>query len=190
VSDSGDPEVVVRGSWQQLGSGLYREDTVRIGCFSNCKRALNWGLRVGWDSVELGGIQHRICPYLTTEVTLNIGHKTRVVWSGHVSAAPFWQAERRWRRWLLLESQLASTAVAMAIERTTTEAPIFQLAMTIDLTKRSGLGLRADPAAGVFGFTTCWLQGNWLLRSSHLGHHELGITHRWSLTIGKAGVVW
>ncbi len=177
-------------SWQQLGGDLYCEDRVRLRIASARKHTLRYGLVAGWDLLELGWAQRWTNLALAAELQLQFGGQTRIVWTGHISALPFWQADRGWRRWLLIESRVATSMCALAVERTGTGAPAVQLALAVNLTGRAGLGLRAEPVTGVFGFTTFWRRGNWLLRSSHLGHPELGVTHRWSLTAGALGQAW
>lgn len=49
------------------------------------------------------------------------------------------------------------------------------------------LGIRSDPSSGAIGPVTAWGAGPLLIRTSHLAHPELGVSHRWELVLGRAG---
>ena len=51
----------------------------------------------------------------------------------------------------------------------------------------SGGHANPGPSPGTDGLNTAWSWRGVLLRTSHLVHPALGLTHRWSLTLGRPG---
>jgi hypothetical protein len=49
----------------------------------------------------------------------------------------------------------------------------------------TALGLRADPATGILGLTLVWLGAGVMIRTSHLAHPDLGLTHRFQVGFGR-----
>jgi len=178
----------VEGSWQRLGGDLFREDRVRL------KVGWGGGWRLladgGWDRVRLGGEASRPEPAAAVGLvgpTLR-PWVVRISWS--LLPPPTWHGRRSQRRWLLAAGRFRGGWWAAAVDRSGTGEPSLQMAFVVRVRRGVGLGLRGDPATGSLGITTAVSGSAWLVRSSHLVHPDLGLTHRWSLTWGKLGGAW
>jgi hypothetical protein len=173
----------VAATWQRLGRELYREDQLRL--------ELVWGhhwhaaltvcrdhLRLGTEAARhhLGASLHCRCP-VQRDVFLQI--------SWPLVSPPAWHEARGQQRWLLLTGPLPASSWVVAVDRSGTGVPTVQMGILGRLAPQVSLGLRGELATGSVGLTTAWRWGACLIRSSHLAHPELGLTHRWSVAWGR-----
>lgn len=173
--------------WQRIGSTLVHEDCARIAV----TRCFGWQptLRIGWDRLTFGDGERYGQPYLGIGVTIPGPAGVRLRLEPHLTAPPPWYSRSGGRRWLLLTGGRPHLVWAAAIDLTPAAGPVVQLDLTGRVTARLAFGLRAEPATGVAGATIAWYRGTWILRTSHLMHPELGLTHRWYLAVGNLGAI-
>ncbi len=171
-------------SWQRLGADALREDRLRWRILRGGERRA--GLTLGLDRLLLGGRQVRRQASLAAEVVWPLpgGMQGRLSWPLVTPSA--WDRERGWRRWLTLCGGGGRALWAAGIDRALTGEPCLQVEAALRLAAGCGVGARAEPATGTLGLNTGWIWRGVLLRTSHLVHPELGVTHRWSLTLGSA----
>jgi len=175
-------------AWQRLGSELYCEDQLRV-------RALLGGR---WRLIVIGGTDFQKIPNET-------GHEQAVVELGVICPSrdkvfiqavwpllppPSWQGGRSQRRWLCVAGRLDGARWALAVDRDGSGVPSFQVETIVKVAGGLAWGLRSEPTTGSIGMTTCWLWSHLLLRTSHVVHPDLGVTHRWSLTWGNLLEIW
>ncbi|MFO7654109.1 MAG: hypothetical protein R6X25_09840 [Candidatus Krumholzibacteriia bacterium] len=99
--------------------------------------------------------------------------------------APVWYGHGGLRRLLRLRAGWPLAAVAVAVDRRGDGVPQVQLEVALAPVGAATLGLRAEPASGSLGVTTGWRVGpRLMLRTSHVLHPALGVTHRWGLVAG------
>jgi hypothetical protein len=172
-------------SWQRLGTGMLTEDRLRLRFLQGGDHRL--GLGGGLDRLRAGGGRTAVLGELSAEVVWPGpgGVVGRVSWP----LATMGETERRraWRRWLGVTGGGGDLVWAVAVDRSGTGRPAIQLELTARLATGCGLSCRAEPATGTVGINTAWLWRGALLRTSHLVHPDLGVTHRWSLTLGRPG---
>jgi hypothetical protein len=174
----------VDGRWQRLGSTLWREDAVWLRIAIG--QARRWAVRAGQAAAAWpGGLSER-CLDLAAEVEQPLPAGLRLNARWHLLDRPPWQAERGWRRVALLTGGRPPARWALACDRDGRGRPAMQAELLLSQ-GGVGCGIRAAPATGTLGISTWWVAGNVMLRSSHLDHPELGITHRWSLVFGGGG---
>ncbi len=181
-------------AWQRLGAALYNENSVRVRCLVDGRRVLGGGVVAGWDDVALAAGRRRRRLAVAGLLCIDAGERTRLEIVGHLLDVPSWHGSRSWRRWLRIEHRTAGVVGALALDRRGNGAPAAQLELQVRLVAGAetgaGVGLRLEPACGAAGFTTAWRRRAWLIRSSHLVHPDLGVTHRWSLTAGSFEAAW
>jgi hypothetical protein len=173
------------GQWQRLGATLFQEHQWRLGCGWSARLAPR--VSVGWDRLALAGTDPRGQLYLSAGVTLRLAAGWRLCCQPPLTPAPPWYGPTAARRWLLLTGGGGGVAAACAVERTGAGVPLVQLELVGRIATRVGLGLRAEPVTGTVGLTTAWRHASWLLRTAHLVHPQLGVTHRWYLTVAGSG---
>jgi len=175
--------------WETLGGPALRDDRLTArGSFGRNRRL---GLWVGRRSQRPGpGPAGRA---LALDLELLAGGRQPGL--GSWSAGVRWPLLRLADRWLGPESETRFQA-ALA-------APGRALALCLDLDADGrpavgweahaglggGLGLtwRADRASGALGGGLLWRRGRLRLRTSHLAHPELGLTHRIEICAGSPG---
>lgn len=169
-------------AWQRLGEGLFREDRLRVLVSVGTR----WRVLVqpGWDRLLLADEPPWNIPTLDLGLAFPLVGRVNVQVVVPLRGPPPWHGERSQRRWLLITGGRPGLCGALAIDRGGTGQPSLQLALLGRAAPVVALGLRSEPATGSLGLTTVWRRRGWLLRSSHLAHPDLGITHRWSLTWG------
>jgi hypothetical protein len=92
----------------------------------------------------------------------------------------------RRRRWLDLRGRAGSVAWALAVDGRPVGAPTARAALLARCVPGVALGILGEPATGILGLTTAWARRGLVLRSSHLVHPALGITHRWLLVLRRS----
>jgi len=176
------------GQWEQTGSDLFMEDSVAGRLLLG--RNQTWGVSGRWLRQTLGG--------LIGDSNTHLG----LLWGMKFQAGEIrgrFQVNWPLTRWsgsagdgrreniLNLTMVTSHLAGAVVVDRHDdgTPRPGFHLLLTVD----GGVGLefRADPATGSLGPGLSLIHGRLMLRTSHLIHPHLGVTHRLMLVVGKPG---
>ncbi len=170
-------------SWQILGGEVWRERCLRVEA--------GWGhgpgVRLVWTRrrSETWGVPSPACHELVPGLRASLGAGLEI----DVLAAPLVlgreDGRARRRRWLELRGRRGRLAWALAVDRRRVDAPTARVALLARCVPGLALGLLGEPATGTLGLTTAWARGGLVLRSSHLCHPALGITHRWMLLLGR-----
>lgn len=169
-------------AWERLGSGPYREDSVRLQ--AGLGRGWRLGIEGGADRLLIGEEDSRVCPALAVRTTTGRSGSLRLdVW-WHLAAAPPWYGAGGVRRLARLTGRGHDWAWAVAIDRAADGRPSVQADILARVAPGACLGLRADPWSGAVGLSTAWWVKVGWLRTSHLVHPDLGTTHRWALVLG------
>jgi len=176
--------VRLAASWQILGGEVWRERCVRVEA--------GWGRRPGIRLVwtrrrsESWGVASSASQELAPGLRACLGDGLEIA----VLAAPIalgrTPGPSRRHRWLELRGRAGATAWALTIDRRREDTPTSRVALSTRCAAGLALGLQGEPATGTLGLTTAWARGNLVLRSSHLCHPALGITHRWMLLLGRS----
>jgi len=177
-------------AWQRLGTDLLVEDQIRLRIGGQVDRRLRCAVALGWDAVDLAGVWRAQNAAVAFILRGRLRQHIRFEFVGHVLDPASWHGARGVRRWLLVDGRTARTAWAVALERGADGVPLTQAEVSSRLGAGCALGVRFDPASGVFGFTTAWRHRVWVIRSSHLIHPQLGVTHRWCLCAGSLEAAW
>jgi len=168
--------------WERLGRDLYREDLAAAELLLGQRWRL--GGQVVWQRLALAGAEARrhVTVDLRLEVSLPGGLQAALWWP--LAGVPPWYGMGGLRRWLRLDGGHRA-AWAVAIDRQADGEPVIQAEIMLALVAGIHLGLRAEPRSATTGLVTSWRVAGLLLRSSHLAHPELGVTHRWGLELGS-----
>jgi hypothetical protein len=175
-------------TWQGLGRELYREEQFhfRLVCGTTWCGSIASGLHrlsvLGGDSRHQAAVELALRSPVTAPVTV------QVAWA--LLPSPAWHAGRGQRRWLWITGRLQQTRWAVALDRSESGVPSFQAELLLGLTSGFAWGFRSEPVTGSHGFITIWRRSSFLLRTSHIAHPDLGLTHRWSLAFGRLGGIW
>ena len=171
-------------SWERLGRDLYREDTWRGELLFGGR--LRLGMRVVLARLELDGDtrrDHREIDLrgripLTRRIVLDVWWPLR--------PAPSWYGRAGLRRWLRIEGGDGGLAWTVAIDRTVSGTPVVGGEVLIGPARQAALGVRYDSWSGGAGLCSAWRIRRLILRTSHLLHPDLGVSHRWCLGLGGA----
>lgn len=169
-------------AWQRLGADLLVEERVRGRLLMGARQAA--GVAVGWDVLRLAGAPPRRRPVVNCELRLAGPAGTLLAGSLPLLPAPDWYGRGGARRWWSLAAVGGDAGWSLALDRDAAGRPLLEGEGMVRVADRCGVGLRWEPATGSLGLTTAWLWRGLLLRSSHLAHPVLGLTHRWSLGVG------
>jgi hypothetical protein len=174
------PTVAVTLRWRRLGRFLFREDLVGAAVMAG--RSWQAGLGVDRHTMRLAADP----PVRAMTFDLRVRATPRPGWTVDawwpLSDAPSWQRLRGMHRLLRLTAVRGRWAAAMAIDRTGDGGVVAQGEWLAGLADRVAAGVRIEPWSGASGLVTVWRAGPVVLRSSHLAHPDLGVTHRWSVT--------
>ncbi len=183
-------------SWQRTGAGLLVEDLGRLG--------LAWGRRWRFGAVlsgrrlvlgdRPGAPEWRSALYAALRLQPGDGLQARMeVW------APWGgedlPREGRTRR-LRVAVAGADWAVAAALDTSADAVPALGCEALLWFGSGAGggglaLGARADAGAPALGPVVVWRRGAVFLRTSHVAHARLGLTHRFELGWGlRGGRLW
>lgn len=176
----------VAGQWEKTGTGLFVEDHL-VGRFLLGRNSL-WGLSFDWSRQTLGG--------MPDDAVLELGILWEVVCHYNGSRArlfldwplnpPSQSLGNSHRRNLAKISFVnRNTAAAIVLDRQPDGTPKAGLHLLLSLDYGVGFEFRADPATGSLGPGLTLVRGNLMLRTSHVIHPHLGVTHRWLLVVGK-----
>lgn len=174
--------------WERTGGDLFQEDEKQV--------------YAGFGARFECGIEYRRCGIRIdeepspghSETTLLVRHRRaifpetllRIEWRFELSDEPRWFGEHGRR-------ELGSARVlfprhglglGVALDRRSDGTPGISLEATGCAFGRCGLGALADLPTGSLGPVTWWNFGRLFVRTSHAAHPDLGLTHRFSLTVG------
>jgi len=170
-------------AWERLGRGdLYREDLLRVGGLVG--RRWRVGLQIDGQRLSLGGrlADRRVAVVLRVSAPLAAGTRLDVWWP--LGGAPDWFGRRGSRRWARLSRVASGHVWTLVIDRRGDGVPLLQGELILGPVTGVALGGRVEPWSGTVGLVTAWRWGGIILRSSHLVHPELGVSHRWGLLLG------
>mgnify|MGYP001026491582 CR=1 FL=1 len=175
-------------AWQHLGSGLWREERLRARLLVG--RAARVGLAAGWDALRLAG---QASGERWAALSCEVEFDRPGAWCWRASfplrPCPPWYGEGGARRWLGVSGGASGFGWAVALDRDARGVPLLEGEALAAIGGGGALGLRWEPATGSLGATTAWLRLGLLLRTSHLAHPALGVTHRFALGFGRVGEV-
>ncbi|MFH1842759.1 MAG: hypothetical protein ABIF77_06090 [bacterium] len=187
------PRFALSAAWQRLGDDLYREDTIR----GRLEVGRHWRgvLEGGYDRIELAAVSKRSIPRLQLTLLMPLTGRIRFVWTVPLPVNSEPPVERELSRWLELHGRGQQLCWCLALDRSGMRVPALQFAVLARVANGVGFGVRAEPATGSLGGSTVWLRGDgtagsWLVRTSHVMHPDLGLTHRWYLAWGNVGAAW
>jgi hypothetical protein len=171
----------LRAAWQQLGRPPVREQLRRL----ELEFGGRWLLGLGLD--------HRQLQFSGLE---DLGRYGGRVWFGYrweVGAegelrlvySQVDDRQRRRQRHQLLDAQWQekNLVLSLRVDRKAAGAPVGDLQVLLRLAGGMALGLRCDLGSGSIGPGVHFRRGRLLLRTSHLAHPQLGLTHRFALRI-------
>ncbi len=167
---------------QTLGSDVWREQ--RLGA------ELGWGHRQG---VGLIWVLRRIETaygeaWSRQEMIVTLRIASGKTWSAILYSDPLSLSQDRpvsYRsRWLVLRGRRSGLAWALTVDRRRGEAPESRAALMSRVAPDVAFGISGEPGTGTIGLTTTWFRGGLCVRTSHLVHPALGISHRWMLVLG------
>jgi len=180
-------------SWERLGEELMVEETgalrLRLG------RNPQAGVRLRERSWRVAGelVAANLEAGLEGRFFFEIGARIRgnvAVWL-HPWSQPEWYGRSGRRPLAEIKIFHPGSGMVVRIDQRGDGAPVLSLEIMGRLTPRLGLGFRADPETGSLGgILVARLGGPWL-RTSHIIHPALGVTHRFHLGLGDPGAsVW
>jgi hypothetical protein len=174
--------------WARLGGAIYCEDTCSVRLAGRLPGRPR--LTARWHRLRLGDGWSADGFTVAVGATFAVGPGTDCDLDLDLTTPPTWFGDRGPRRALRLRGHRAAALWAVALDRRQGAAPLLEFEADAVVAPAAALGLRAEPASGTFGLTTAWRVGRWLLRTSHLAHPQLGISHRWALTYGALEEIW
>ncbi len=176
--------------WQKLGRGLYREDDRRV--------SVQWGgsVAAGLEMRSLAvvtggeaGYPERTEVYRSVDLMVQAGREREA--GGGIRARLFLplvesrllRGRQGRRRLFACEAWREATGLAAAVAVDAAQRPTVGVEWYLAW-GAAAVGLRAEPAVGVLGPVLVWRRRGLLLRTSHLVHPILGVTHRFELSFG------
>ncbi len=187
----GRPSVETR--WQTLGEGLFSEDTYEI--HGQVGRRPVVGLAYRTVRTQTGGFadiarqaDSRWQAALTIQAQWSLPESVRVqarLWLPAAEGGANHEAEGR-RPLARIQGWNGALALAVAVDLKADQSPAVSLEW--DLGWGGGAcGMRVDLATGIVGPVVQWRRGLLLIRTSHLVHPQLGVTHHFELGLGAWG---
>lgn len=180
----------LEGGWETAGASLLRDDRLQT------RLMVGRRLRVGAD-----GRWRRVRPGPGLRLSeqawdLNLGFEALAGPLGRIDLSLHWPLFRTSHPALVPEPQtrlrLAAAApgraVALTIDTGSDGRPTYGWEALCSLGQGLGLSWRADQASGAMGAGLLWQRGALRLRSSHLAHPDLGLTHRFEVALGSLAV--
>lgn len=179
---------ILGGGWQRTGRGLLVEDEVeavlRIG--RSPRGTLRWTGRrwavagyPAWSHGEAAG-EIRLGDGRPWSVSLRLQFSPAAPWWGRTGTRPL--ALATWAG--------GGAGLAVGLELDGDGRPHLGLETLFRLAGGAGVGLRTDPSSGQLGFGLVWRGPAFMIRTSHLVHPDLGVTHRFKLGLGHPGAAF
>ncbi len=178
------------GCWEQTGTDLLVENRLEFRFLLGKSTA--WGLSGTWFRRTLG---HEPQSPLRNASLLwqvpfswagNKGHLS-LQWPVKVGGNPLWNQQKMGCFKATLRTK--TLAITLALDRSAfgEPSPGFQIFWAVG--ERVGLEWRVDVATGSLGPGLNFLRGPVLVRTSHVVHPQLGLTHRIMVVVGSPSVV-
>lgn len=175
--------------WEVLGSDALRDDRLTARCAVGDRWRV--GLWAARRSVRLGPGESGQAQSVDLEVMARGSHPAFGEWT----AALQWPLVRKVDSWLgaepepRLRAALAAKgrALAVSLDMDQDGRPALGWEAVAGLGGGLGLAWRSDRASGAAGGGLVWRKGRLRLRTSHLVHPELGLTHRTEICVGRPG---
>ncbi len=177
---------VINGQWQRTGGDLFLSDLQNLTLGLEKKGSVRIGLER--RSLSLGSeplpswIGTKLLWELPPVQVSNCLLRSEIIF-------PLW-ASGNWSDHAVRQSRIRfgffwdSYAVAGAFDKKSNLGWALGLELSTVLAHGIGLTVRVDPDTGSLGPGALFAWGQMLLRTSHVVHPELGITHRVTLTTG------
>lgn len=179
--------------WQTLGRGLYRETDRHLD--------LQWGRRIMVGGrmrmllVRTGGLagfHERRDSFWQLDATLqanwdrgpDVGLRVRL--DLPLAETDFLRVRDGRRRLLAVQGWRAPTGFAVSVDTKPDQTPTIGLEWLMAW-GHAVWGARLEPSVGVVGLVLSLARGRLLLRTSHLVHPQLGLTHRFQVGFGSGG---
>ena len=181
-------KMYLAGDWGRLGSRLFVEDRISGHLFFGGNQT--WGVSARWRRQTLGDQSeeptiHFGLLWETKFKVQEVHGRFSVVWPLNSWAANPGDGRRETIFNLtLVESNLA---LAMVVDRHAEGHPLLGIHLLLPFDGGVGLEFRADPSTGGLGPGLSFVRGSLMVRSSHLIHPHLGVTHRLMLVVGRFG---
>lgn len=176
--------------WEVLGGDALRDDRLTARCSVGDRwRVGLWAARrsVRPGPGEAGQALAVDLEVMARGIHPDLGAWTAVLQWPLVRAADSWvgaEPESRLRAALAAPGR----AVALSLDMGGDGRPAFGWEAVAGLGGGLGLAWRSDRASGAAGGGLVWRKGRLRLRTSHLAHPELGLTHRTEICVGSPGV--
>ena len=173
---------VLGGRWEQLGADLVRERLLG----ATLGRQGRWTLAadVRQRTLAIKGESSLVRQWFV----LSLGRRLAgpgdcsLEWEGHVPLGSVGEVQPT----PLLDLRVwhGTTAVAAHVDRRPGGAPALDLDVYWKLADGAALDIRLDPGSGAMGPGLHLRRGRLLVRTSHLAHPRLGVTHRVGCWVG------
>jgi hypothetical protein len=182
---------VANFQWQRTGSGIFQSD-LQTFAFSWNK---NWGLgfclsrrltSLGSEELDAWlGLAFRVdIPPVHVASYRIISQLQIPLGSSHA-----WQIMEPRQSRFKFGVTSGRLGLATVLDKTSGSGWAAGLEIFIALNQGFGFSVLSDPATGSLGPGTIWVWDNLLIKTSHIVHPELGLTHRITLTAGALGAV-
>ncbi len=181
------------GSWERLGDMLMVEETTTIGL--RLGRNPQIGLRMRGRRLLVEGmkVDAGLEAALEGRLKFQLGADlagTLALWM-HPSPAVRWHRGRGRRALAELKFFFPGSGLAVRLEQRGDGAPVLSVEILGRLSAGLGVGFRTDPETGSLGGCLVAKIGGPWMRTSHLVHPALGVTHRFHLGAGDpAACIW
>lgn len=180
---------MARCSWQGLGGSACRVDRLVV----EAARGGTWSvaLRAATERLELGG------------ETVPVPRELRVVLGRSWRNAAGWEAGctlhlpledgsradlRRVTRVLGASARLAPVRFTAVWDRRGDGTPLLGLEALVELSRAAAVAWRYDGGSRSVGWGLVLRRGPLLVRTSHLAHPDLGVSHRWQTVLGTGAL--
>jgi hypothetical protein len=167
--------IALSGRWHRLGSEIYSEDSLSMELLYGGK--LKFGLKGNKESQQFLSE-----PQWTTFYSFvsqfdyknSLTVKTVIPIYGEMNPAKDYQQ-------LLMIFKSDFVRFSLGVDYTELGEKSVRLGLDWLLVKQFSAGALVDTGSGSTGFTSAVKYSRFTIRSSHLSHPELGVTHRWQL---------
>lgn len=180
---------VLDAGWETLGAGPLRDDRAQAAFAVGANRRL--GLRASRRGLRPGPGEAGAAGSIDLEAVV-AGHSEGL---GQWRLAGWWPLLQTADPWVPAEPETRlrgalagrGRGLAVSFDIAADGSPAFGWEALASLGGRLALSWRADAASGATGGGLLWRSGGIRLRTSHLAHPELGLTHRAEICFGNAG---
>jgi hypothetical protein len=176
----------VAGRWLRIGNGLFQADAVTVEAGRGGRRRL--AVRATREHQDLGGQRtpSRHALHLVVGATVAGPGRSAV----HLDLAVPLEEEtepddRRLDPVARLSTATGPVAVVLAWDRRADGTPLLGAECMVSLGGRASVMMRVDGNSGAFGPGIAVAQGDLLVRTSHVMHPALGVTHRLQIAVGR-----